>query len=579
LGAKYYESELAYLREMGREFALVHPTTAGLLAEKGSDPDVERLLEGFSFLSARIRERIDDGVPPIVHGLAQLLLPHYLRPVPATSIVQYTPAIRALRAVANVPRGTRVAAKPLHGTTCEFRTTADVDLLPLELHDAVLDETAAHRPVLRLRFTTTEAGRLVIGRKQGIRLFLHGELPLTSMLYLWLRRYCRNVAVRCGSTTQAPLGPEAIGVVGFTEDEALLPWPAFAPEGHRCVQEYFTQPSKFLFIDILHLDRFTFTEDTFEIALAFERPPALPARISAENFRLFCTPVVNLFDVSADPIKRDPAISEHLLRASGLKPAHMEIFAVQEVVGVRQGQTQRKLYAPFIAYTHATEGKNAAYYTLRPASSPIDDAMDLYLSIVTPRGVAPSEVEEVLSIDVVATNRKLPAELQIGEISVTPRGVSSPAPLRNITPVTVPSRPVLGDELHWRLLSHLGLSRSSLADVAVLRATLALYNFQRLVSDTAGRANELRVESLRKVTATPMTRLLEGAPVRGARIDVEVDEARLGNVGEAFLFGCVLDELFAGHVALNSLTELQLVLHPSKVTFRWPARSGQQTIL
>ncbi|MBL8944679.1 MAG: type VI secretion system baseplate subunit TssF, partial [Myxococcales bacterium] len=138
---------------------------------------------------------------------------------------------------------------------------------------------------------------------------------------------------------------------------------------------------------------------------------------------------------------------------------------------------------------------------------------------------------------------------------------------------------VLGDELHWRLLSHLGLSRSSLADVAVLRATMALYNFQRLVSDTAGRANELRVESLRKVTATPMTRLLEGAPVRGARIDVEVDEARLGNVGEAFLFGCVLDELFAGHVALNSLTELQLVLHPSKVTFRWPARSGQQTIL
>jgi type VI secretion system protein ImpG len=579
LGAKYYESELAYLREMGREFALVHPTTAGLLSEKGSDPDVERLLEGFAFLSARIREQIDDGVPAIVHGLSQLLLPHYLRPVPATSIVQYSPAIRTLRAVAHVPRGTRVSAKPLQGTSCEFRTTADVELLPLELADAMLDETSAHRPVIRLRFLTTEAGRLFIGRREGIRLFLHGETPLTGMLYLWLRRYVRSIAIKCGAVTGASLNADSIAAVGFRESEALWPWPKFAPEGHRCVQEYFTQPSKFLFVDIRDLDRATFTEDTFEIAITFDRPPPLPARISAENFRLFCTPVVNLFETSADPIKRDPKVHETLLRASGIKPAHMEVFEVTEVVGVRQGQTARKHYAPFIAYTHATEGKAAAYYTVRPTNSPIDDAMDVYLSIMTPRGVAPSEAEEVLSIDLVATNRKLPAELQIGEISVTPRGVSSPAPLRNITPVTVPSRPVLGDELHWRLLSHLGLSRSSIADVSVLRATLALYNFQRLVSDTAGRANELRVEALRKAVAVPMTRLLEGAPVRGARLELEVDEARLGNAGEAFLFGCVLDELFAGHVALNSLTELAMTLHPSKMEFRWPARNGQRTIL
>ncbi len=578
MGAKYYESELAYLREMGREFALVHPTTAGLLAEKGSDPDVERLLEGFSFLSARIREQIDDGVPAIVHGLAQLLLPHYLRPVPATSIVQYSPAIRTLRAVAHVPRGTRVAAKPIHGTSCEFRTTADVELLPLELTDAVLDETAAHRPVIRLRFLTTDAGRLFIGRKEGIRIFLHGETPLTGMLYLWLRRYVRSISIK-GSVTGASLTAESIAPVGFRDEQSLLPWPKFAPEGHRCLQEYFTQPSKFLFVDIRDLDRFTFSEETFEIAIAFDRPPPLPARVSVENFRLFCTPVVNLFEASADPIKRDPKIHETLLRASGIKPGHMEVFEVTEVVGVRQGQTARKTYAPFIAYTHATEGRNAAYFTVRPTTSPIDDAMDTYLSIKTPREVAPSEVEEVLSIELVATNRKLPAELQIGEISVVPRGVSSPAPVRNITPVTVPTRPVLGDELHWRLLSHLGLSRSSLADVAVLRATLALYNFQRLVSDTAGRANELKVESLRKVAAVPMTRLLDGAPVRGARIEIEVDEARLGNAGEAFLFGCVLDEMFAGHVALNSLTELQLTLHPSKVQFRWPARNGQRTIL
>ena len=61
MGSKHYESELAYLREMGREFALVHPTTAGLLAEKGSDPDVEHRPVG------------DVPITPVAHtGVARL---------------------------------------------------------------------------------------------------------------------------------------------------------------------------------------------------------------------------------------------------------------------------------------------------------------------------------------------------------------------------------------------------------------------------------------------------------------------------------------------------------------------------
>lgn len=579
MGSKYYESELAYLREMGREFALVHPSTAGLLAEKGSDPDVERLLEGFAFLTARIRERVDDAVPAIVHGLMQLLLPHYLRPIPSTSIIQYSPSLRALRAAQTVPRGSRVTAKPLAATACEFRTTQDVDLLPLELVDAALDETAAARPVIRLRFATSEPGRAVVARREGVRLLLHGELSLTATLYLWLRRYFRGATLRCGNQPPVILGDDAVVPVGFAPEDALLPWPTFALDGYRYLQEYFTLPAKFLFVDIRNLDRATLSEDVFEIALAFERPPQLAGRIAAENFRLFCTPVINLFESSADPIKRDPKVYEHLLRASGVKPNHMEIYEVTSVLGVRQGQVQRKQYAPFVAYTHATEGPDGAYYHLRPTTSPIDDGTDTYLSIVTPRDVAPQETEEVLSIDVIATNRSLPADLQLGEICTSPRGSSSMAPFKNIAPATVPVRPPLGGELHWRLLSHMALNRTSLADAEVLRATLALYNFQTQSSPTAGRINELRIESIRRVRSEPVTRLLEGAPVRGVRTIVELEEARLGTVGEAFLFGCILDELFATHVPLNSLVELHLVLHPSKVEFRWPARNGQRSIL
>lgn len=577
MGSKYYESELAYLREMGREFAQVHPSTAGLLAEKGSDPDVERLLEGFAFLTARIRERIDDAAPEIVHGLLQLLLPHYLRPVPAASIIQYAPSIKALRGVHEIPRGTRVSSKPLQGTACEFRTTQPVELVPLELEEVVLDETRAAHPAVRLRFETTEAGRSLVMRREGVRLFLHGELSLTATLYLWLCRHLASIEIDTGLPEPVRLSPENLVPVGFAREEALFPWPPRGHEGYRYVQEYFSLASKFLFFDIRGLDAGELQGERFEITLRFDRPPELQARISRDNFRLFCTPVINLFETSADPIKREQKMYEYLVRASGIKPNHMEVYEVQSVLGIRQGQARRRQYPPFHGFTHVFDPESS-YYTLRPTESPIDDGIDTYLSIVTARNVPPVSDEEVLSIDLVCTNRSLPAELRLGELSVTPRGVSSPAPFKNITPVTVPVRPKLGSELQWRLLSHMALNRASLADPQVLQAVLALYNFQKDTSPSAGRANELVIEAIRDVASEPVTRLMRGAPVRGVQTRIELDESKLGTVGQAFLFGCMLDELFATHVPLNSFNELRCVLHPSQLEFRWPARNGQRKI-
>lgn len=589
MGAKYYESELAYLREMGREFALVHPSTAGLLAERGNDPDVERLLEGFAFLTARIREKVDDAVPTIVQGITELLLPHFLRPIPATSIIQYSPAIKALRGVQPIARGAKVASTPMQGTACSFQTTQDVELLPLQVVDAQLDETAASRPVIRLMLETTEAGRPLIPRREGVRILLHGDMSICATLYLWMRRHLVDVELRCGGRS-SPIGrANVVRPVGWEAADALLPWPTFSQPGYRYLQEYFTLPDKFLFLDVVDLHKAgELTEDRFELRFTFERPPALEGRLSGDNFRLHCTPVINLFEISADPVKLDPLVYEHLMRASGMNPKHMEIYEVTEVIGVRQGQTQRRNYKPFFGFAHGIQAntrdargnpQEPAYYTLHPSVSPIDDGIDMYLSVVTPRDVAPSEVEETLSIDVRCTNRSLPAELQLGEVSATPRGTSSAAPFKNITAVTTPVRPPLGSELHWRLLSHLAINRQSLGDAATLRSLLALYNFQKDTSPVVGRANELKIEAIRTVDSTPITRMMQGAPVRGVQTLIELDEARLGTAGEAFLFGCVLDELFASHASLNSFNELRVRLHPSKTVLRWPARSGRQQIL
>ncbi|MEM6292926.1 MAG: type VI secretion system baseplate subunit TssF [Myxococcota bacterium] len=579
MGAKYYESELQYLREMGKEFSLLHPSTAGLLAEKGSDPDVERLLEGVAFLTARIRERVDDAVPEVVHGLMQLLLPHYLRTIPPTSIIQYEPSIKSLRGVHTVPEGSRVSSKSTRGTACEFRTTMPVDLVPVRLEDAVLDQSRSQNPVIRLRFATSEAGMPILARKEGLRFLLHGELGLSSTLYLWLMRHFTGATLQSEGGEPTALGRDVIKPIGFRPQDDMLPWPTLSQPGYRYLQEYFCNPSKFLYFDLLGLDRVAVTAETFEIALEFERPPELNQRITAETFRLFTTPVINLFDVSAEPVKLDPTVHEHLLRASGIRHDHMEVYAVREVVGVRQGQSQRRTYEPFVGFAHTADSHEGSYYTLRPTASPLDDATDTYISIVTPLGDTPSRDEEVLSMELTCSNRSLPAELQLGEVNSTPRGVSAPAPFKNIAPVTNPARPKLGSELLWRLLSHMSIGRASLADPRVLRTLLTLYNFQRESSPAQGRANELKVEAIRDIKNEPVTRLMGGAPVRGVETRIELEESKLGTVGEAFVFGCVLDELFATHVPLNSFNELHLHLHPSKVELKWPARSGQRRIL
>lgn len=576
--SRYYQSELTYLREMGKAYGQANPMVAGLLAERGGDPDVERLLEGFAFLTARIRERMDDAVPDVIHGLTDLLLPHYLRPIPACSVVEFSPQARALRGRSKVPAGSELASNPIDGTACVFRTTFDIDLLPLTLLETVLDQSVAAAPVLRLSFQTTEQARMEVFQPAGVRLFIHAEPAVGALLSAWLLRHCRGVQIRNQSGKSVRLGPQAIRPIGMDRDFPLLPWPRLAPEGFRLVQEYFTLPQKLMFFDVRGLDVARDVDgDRFEIAFELDRPPPLPARLGRDVFRLHCAPVINLFRTPADPVQHRTLDEEHLIRAAGVDPSHMEIYSVDLVTGLRPGRAERRTFRPFFDYAHSAE-EEPAFYRLRRTLSPVNEGIDTYISIGTPRDVSTALSEETLSLDLTCTNRSLPARLQIGDICAATPTSPTIAKFRNIVAVTRPVRPPLGSELHWRLLSHMALNQRSLGDAAALRALLELYNFQSLADEPAARANQLRIEAIRSVDVRPATRFLQGGPVRGRRVTVDVNEAGFAGVGDAFMLGAVLDELFASHVTLNSFSELALRLQPSQAEYSWSPRNGSQPI-
>ncbi|AGC46057.1 hypothetical protein MYSTI_04767 [Myxococcus stipitatus DSM 14675] len=577
--SKYYQSELTYLREMGRAFGTVNPALAGLLVERGGDPDVERLLEGFAFLTARVRERIDDSVPEVVHGLTELLLPHYLRVIPACSVVEFTPHARLLRGRSRIPEGAEVGTKPVDGTVCTFRTTRAVDLLPLTLGETTLDQSSPASPVLRVQLQVVEQARAEIFQEEGLSLFLSAELPVASMLMVWLLRHCKGVVLRNPVEGESVrLGPDCIRASGFAPDNRLLPWPSLAPEGYRLLQEYFTLPQKFLFVDVKGLQAASeLTGQKLELLFEFDRPPALPGRIPKDVFRLHCAPVVNLFSASADPVRTSALGHEHLVRAAGLEPAHMEVYSVDSVTGLQTGRTERQQYRPFFDFAHAATD-SGRFYRLHRGASPLDDGMDVSLSLGSPRDATPSLADETLSIDLTCTNRSLPSRLQVGDLSVPTAASPTTARFRNIVAVTRPARPPVGSELHWRLLSHLSLNQRSLLEPGALQSLLALYNFQATADQSTARANQLRVESLRAVQAQPITRFFQGAPVRGVQVTADLEEAGFTGPGDAFLFGCVLDELFASHVSLNSFSEFVLRLQPSRLEYRWSPRNGRQTI-
>src|SRR5262249_27702251 len=148
-----------------------------------------------------------------------------------------------------------------------------------------------------------------------------------------------------------------------------------------------------------------------------------------------------------------------------------------------------------------------------------------------------------------------------------------------ITKATPSIRPPLGGDLHWRLISHLSLNYLSLASVEALRGILELYNFLALYDRQAARENELRLEGIRDVQAKPAEWLFRGAPVRGTRVALELQEDNFAGEGDLYLFASVLNEFFSLYATLNSFSQLTVRGVQYGGVYSWPPRIGQQIIL
>lgn len=572
--SKYYLSELTYLRDLGKEFAAANPSLAAMFAERGGDPDVERLLEGFAFLSARTRERIDDAVPEFIDAMCSLAIPQFVQPTPAATIIEFTPSSTALRSRQRIPAGTELGSKPVDGSPCFFKTTGPVDLLPLTISGTQLDTSREASPAIRISFRTQDVSHAA-ALEEGLRLYVNGPWALASMITYWIARHLERIEYRSKNGEVRNIAPKHARIASLDMNEQMLPWPDNAPSEMRLLQELFTLPQRMLFV---HLDGFKEANLTptseFEVTLHFKKPPILSDRVEKDLFRLHCVPAVNRFTIGADPISKDARIHEYLVRAAGFQPRHAEVADVRSVTGIRQ-KGARLEYTPFFSFLHALRPpEDQAYFVLRRTHSPLDNAYDTYLSVLSPRGGAAMTDDEVLSIELDCTNRQLPAQLRVGDVNVALPRSPSIAKFTNISQVSKPVRSQLGSDLHWRLVAHLALNQRSLSNPELLRSLLSLYNFQQEADQQAGRANKMRIDAIRSIDLKSSKAIVERVPTRGLQSLIELDEAGFASLGDMFLFASALDAFFGNQSPINTFHRLKVRAHPSNEEISWPARTG-----
>jgi type VI secretion system protein ImpG len=606
----YYERELDYLRKTAVQFAERNPKVASRLVlepTKCEDPHVERLLEAFAFLAARVHLKIDDEFPEISEALLTVVYPQLVRPIPSMSIVEFQPDPEKgkLSTALPIPRGSALHSRPVAGSPCTFRTSYDTTLWPLTLTAAEWKTPGRLQPpvkaadssaAIRLELQAAPDVNLRELKIDKLRFYLDGEGGVINTLYELLFTRLNRILVRDPNARpgSAPitLPASALQPVGFAGNEGMVPTSDRSFSGHRLLMEYFNFPEKFFFVDLTGLE--SVWTAGFDKAVEFvfllgeiesdERRQRLEQELSKKTFRLGCTPVVNLFKQVAEPIRLTHRKYEYPVIPDVRRPFATEIYSIDEVSCIDTATQQTSTFEPFYSLRHATAAKEQkAFWTAqrRPSARANDEGTEMFLSLVDLSMRSLSPEGSILSVRTTCTNRDLPARLPFGgeEGDFELEGASALKRVVALRKPTQPVRPSSGKSSHWRLISHLSLNYLSLVEEGkdALQQILRLYDVGRSAYSQNVIDSIVRIRSSRHFA--PVHSDSGTTFARGTRVELDLDENQFAG-GGAFLFASVLERFLGLSASLNSFTQLAVSTTQRRgLLHEWPARAGRRILV
>lgn len=586
---KYYEKELIALRSLGKEFSEKNPALAPFLDTPGRDPDVERILESFAFLTGRLHQKVEDELPEITHGLFNLLWPNYLRSIPSCSVIQYRPGANTSGGRL-IPKKTAVESRPVSGTRCTFQTVYDVNLYPLSL-EGLSFAMEYGKSVLKMDFLLQGTTLHNISIDE-LTFFLTGEQSTVTTLYYYLTRKIKGISIiaRDEAKTEYVLGtlePRALEPMGFGNDEVLFPFPKNSFQGYRILQEYFCFPEKFHFMRLSGitknlrkdaLDMVQKTGQQFSLHITLEDLPEGFENIAKHNIRLFCTPVVNLFHKSATPISFDHKQMEYRIVPDPRSPYSYATYGVDRVVSWSSAFRDEIAYTPFESFDHLSQVDNSsAYYRLRVQPAVKDDSIETWISIVhkDSNHILLDQVE-TLSLELTCTNRMLPLELGVGDIGYPTDSADQSSDCTNIIHVSPPYMPPLEGDILWRLLSNMALNYIPLTSISALRGILATYDFKAIHDKRRAKVLEQTLQGMKAINSAETDRIYRGMPLRGSITTLTLNKRHFCSEGDMFLFASVINEFLALYSTVNSFHQLIVQEEKTGEQFQWKPRLGPE---
>ncbi|MBI3369766.1 MAG: type VI secretion system baseplate subunit TssF [Burkholderiales bacterium] len=621
-----YKAELTHLREMGVEFAHEFPKIAARLGIEGAtevaDPYVERLLEGFAFLTARVQLKLQAEHPQLIAHLLESSYPNFLAPVPSMVIARLgvDPTDPNLARGHTVPRGAALLSLMTRGqeTRCEFRTAQAVTLWPIELQSVQYFSHAADLPLAQLPQARGMRGGLRIRLRAGggtrfgelgidsLRFYLSANDDVAYRLYELLLGAAIGSWVN-GGAPGVPAQPQwrdeaSVQPCGFAADEALLPESLRAFSGHRLLQEVAALPQRLLFFELTDLAArlATVGADTVDLVILFSRgDPALESLVDGASLALFCTPAINLFWKRLDRVQLEPGNWEFHLVPDRTRPMDYEVHSLDTVVGHGSGQDAKREFKPLYA-THDAQAPDAhGYFSLRRETRLLSQRQRLhgvrsryigeeaFLSLVDADHGAYREALHQLSVTAWVTNRDLPTLLPAGAGSgaVALWKLESSAPVLRVDALRGPTPPVSrrpSGDVGWRLVSQLKLNHLSLDGESPEQAAADLRSALRLYGPPEDPAWARQIEGVRSLQAQPVVRRLpfKGPLTHGSGIELVLELDDLAFQGSsAFVLASVLECFFARHAAINSFIQLTLRTPQRGIVKRWPPRIGQRAVL
>jgi type VI secretion system protein ImpG len=603
----FYERELVFLEETTRAFADRYPANAKqLVPETGRsiDPHLERLIEGCAMLTGRVRHKLDSEFPELIESLLQILYPHLGLIIPSMAIAQaQVPAGGEFQQGWHLARDTilRSSAFGPKAEVFQYSVGYPVTVWPIELRSASwepapfdigITSPRGAAAVLRLHFACKEGvswDKLPLDR---LRLYLTGERQFTADLYESLFNRCLGVAIRpadpgiAAAPVQLP-ADAALFQVGLELDDGLLPFPPESFVGYRLLMELLSFPQKFLFADLGGWDQVRgrgFGSEVEVLLFLSQSQQNLERSLSAQNFLLGCTPVVNVFPQSCDPVDHDHRQAEYRVVPSRRQPRSTEVYRIESVrtIDAETGKVRELL--PFYASRFGQAVEPRAYYHASRRDSLVEEVpgTEVYLAIVDPEFHPSRLSSDVLDVHALCTNRDHPAKFQQAGDRLTPRGASQ-GWLELLHKPTPALRRTLRRGAYWRILGQNSLNHVSLVDrpdgVQALRELLSVCDFSGPRTQQLAAVNHQIRDGIKSVRSRPVlarvrSTAARSAMCRGMEVEIEFDEEKYTGTG-VFLVASVLERFLALYTGINSFTKFMARTAQAEGYVKvWPPRAG-----